>query len=110
MSSTLVERATPLVGVSAWPTYPTLYEINTWIWLSELSQKYGRKVDLASVPSAEWDDLGAYGFDAVWFMGVWQRSAAGIAIAHQTSGLLKDFRHALTDIRAEDNVGPAVAI
>ena len=67
MSSTLVERVAPLAGVS-WPKYPTLYEINTWIWLSELSHKYGKKVDLSSVPSAEWDDLGAYGFDAVWFM------------------------------------------
>lgn len=26
----------------------------------------------------EWDAFAAYGFDAVWFMGVWQRSLAGI--------------------------------
>ena len=33
-----------------WPRYPTLYEINTWVWLSELGLKNGRPVDLGSVP------------------------------------------------------------
>jgi glycosidase len=43
--------------------------------------------------------------DAVWFMGVWERSPAGIAIANQNKGLLEDFRRALSDFRLEDNVG-----
>ena len=33
-------------SISAWPQYPTLYEINTWVWLSELSLKTGTSVDL----------------------------------------------------------------
>jgi hypothetical protein len=41
--------------VSIWPRYPTLYEINTCVWLSELSQKTGTLVDLSSVPATEWD-------------------------------------------------------
>jgi hypothetical protein len=32
--------------------------------------------------SAEWDGVAAYGFDAVWFMGVWEQSPAGIATAN----------------------------
>jgi hypothetical protein len=43
--------------------------------------------------------------DAVWFMGVWERSRAGIAIANRNKGLLEDFRRALPDFRPEDNVG-----
>ena len=105
MSATLVETIEAPAAVSAWDPYPTLYEINTWVWLSDLSQKYGRVVNLASVPSAEWDAIAAYGFDAVWFMGVWERSPAGIAIANQNKGLLDDFRRALPDFRPEDNVG-----
>jgi len=105
MSSPLVERAPALTGVSVWPNYPTLYEINTWIWLSELSHKYGKTVDLSSVPSPEWDAIGAYGFDAVWLMGVWKRSPAGIAIANQNLGLVNDFHGALPDFRVDDNVG-----
>jgi hypothetical protein len=90
---------------STWPPYPSLYEINTWVWLSDLSRKYGRTVDLACVPAKEWDAIAAYGFQAVWFMGVWERSLAGIAIANQNQTLLKDFRCALPDFRPEDNVG-----
>ena len=74
MSATSVERIESPVGVSAWPPYPTSYEINTWVWLAELSQKHGGNVDLSSVPSAEWDAIAAYGFDSVWLMGVWERS------------------------------------
>ena len=105
MSATLVKKIEAPGTVSAWDPYPTLYEINTWVWLTGLSQKYGRRVNLSSVPSAEWDAIAAYGFDSVWFMGVWERSPAGIAIANQNKSLLDDFRRALPDFCPEDNVG-----
>jgi hypothetical protein len=93
-----------------WPRYPTLYEINTWVWLSELGVKTGTSVDLSSVPSSDWDAIARFGFDAVWFMGVWERSPAGIAIANQNKGLLDDFRRALPDFKPEDNVGSPYCI
>ena len=105
MNATLAETTTAPTSVSVWPAYPSLYEINTWVWLSDLSERYGRSVNLSSAPSAEWDAVAAYGFDAVWLMGVWERSPAGIAIANQNEGLLEDFRRALPDFRPEDNVG-----
>jgi glycosidase len=46
-----------------------------------------------------------HGFDAVWLMGVWERSPAGTAIANQNQNLLDDLRRALPDFRPEDNVG-----
>jgi len=88
-----------------WPKHPVIYEINTWVWLSELTRKYKSLVNLATVPEEEWDALASYGFDAVWFMGVWERSPAGIEISMRNKGLLEDFRRALPDSRAEDNVG-----
>jgi len=87
------------------PRYPTLYEINTWVWLAELHKKAGKQVDLGSVPATEWDALASLGFDTVWLMGVWERSPAGIAIANRNENLLTDFRRALPDFRPEDNVG-----
>jgi glycosidase len=114
MSTTVAQPTAPPktapAARSVWPRYPSLYEINTWVWLSDLSAKYGKPIDLASVPSAEWDAIAAYGFDAVWLMGVWERSPAGIAIANKNPGLLDDFRRALPDFRPEDNVGSAYAI
>lgn len=88
-----------------WPKYPLIYEINTWVWLRELGQKYREPITLASVPSEEWDALAAFGFDAVWFMGVWERSPAGIRISMRNEGLLADFRRALPDFTDQDNVG-----
>jgi hypothetical protein len=70
-----------------------------------LSQTHRKPLTLATVPDQEWDALAAYGFDAVWFMGVWERSSAGIAISMKNEGLLEDFRRALPDFSPEDNVG-----
>jgi len=91
--------------MSPWPRYPAIYEINTWTWLEALSRKRGTSVDLSTVPDREWDALAALGFDAVWLMGVWERSPAGIDISMRNAGLLEDFRRALPDFSAEDNVG-----
>lgn len=88
-----------------WPKHPIIYEINTWVWLGELSRKYRKSVNLATVPEQEWDAIAAHGFDAVWFMGVWERSQAGIGISMRNEGLLEDFRRALPDFSAQDNVG-----
>jgi glycosidase len=89
----------------AWPSYPALYEINTWVWVSELQVKYSRSCDLASVPSAEWDAIAELGFDGVWLMGLWERSPAGIAIANQNRNLQESFRQALPEFVLRDNVG-----
>ncbi len=91
--------------MKAWSKYPVIYEINTWVWLGELSRKHRKPVTLATVPDQEWDAIAAYGFDAVWFMGVWERSPAGTTISMKNEGLLTDFRRALPDFAPEDNVG-----
>src|SRR5262245_1838245 len=91
--------------MSKWPRCPNVYEINTWVWLADLSRKYGESLSLDSVPCTEWDAIAAFGFDAVWLMGVWERSPAGIAIANRNPGLHSDFRRALHDFQRSDNVG-----
>jgi glycosidase len=110
MAVASLERVGEVSARTAWSTYPTLYEIDTWIWLTDLARKYGRAVDLGSVPAAEWEAIAAHGFDAVWLMGVWERSPAGIAIANHNPGLLEDFRRALPDFEASDNVGSPYCI
>jgi Alpha amylase, catalytic domain len=96
--------------LSSWPGYPTIYEINTWVWLSELGERAGNSVTLSSVPQAEWDIIAKFGFDGVWLMGVWERSPAGIAIANRNKSLLDDFKRALPDFRPQDNVGSAYCV
>ncbi len=91
--------------MKAWPRYPVLHEINTWVWLNELGKTAGHPVTLANVPASEWDAIAALKVDAVWLMGVWERSSVGISIVLQNPGLLSDFRRALPDFSAEDVVG-----
>lgn len=91
--------------MKTWPKHPVIYEINTWVWVRELRKNKKTPVTLAKVPKKEWDAIASLGIDAVWFMGVWERSPAGIDIANTNEGLLTDFRRALPDYRPEDNVG-----
>ncbi len=88
----------------------TIYEINTWVWLSGLIKRSGCPLDLGSVPSAEWDAIAHYGFDAVWLMGVWERSPAGIAIANGHADLVAEFHRTLPDFAPGDNVGSAYCV
>ena len=90
--------------------HPFVYEINTWVWLNELARRDGTVSDLASTPADEWDAIRDLGFDAVWLMGVWERSPAGIAIALENQGLTDSFRRALPDYRHADVVGSAYCI
>ena len=91
--------------MKTWPQYPVIYEINTWVWLDEIKSRHGTSTTLAKVPSSEWDAIAQSGVSAVWLMGVWERSPAGIAIANQNKDLLEEFRRVLPDFRPEDNVG-----
>jgi Alpha amylase, catalytic domain len=93
-----------------WPARPIVYEINTWIWLTDLSSQYKRAITLGTVPSQEWDAIATLGVDAVWLMGVWERSPAGIRIANENAGLLADFHQALPDYTPADNVGSAYCV
>jgi hypothetical protein len=91
-------------------THPFLYEINTWPWLHELGVAAGRPIDLGSVPEQEWDAVAAAGFDAVWLMGVWERSPAGAAVALANDDLVAGFRAALPDYAPDDVVGSPYCI
>jgi hypothetical protein len=91
--------------MSGWPDRPVIYEVNTAVWLAELSRITGRQVTLASVPDSAWDAVTPERTDAVWLMGVWERSPDGLALTNANPGLLESFREALPDVRAQDIIG-----
>jgi hypothetical protein len=91
--------------MTGWPTQPVIYEVNTAVWLGGLSRAAGRPVTLAEVTDSDWDAITPAGADAVWLMGVWQRSPAGIALASGNVELQAAFRAALPDLRAGDIAG-----
>jgi len=91
--------------MTGWPAQPVVYEINTMIWLGELSRRHGRRVTLGDVPAGDWDEVVLSGVDAVWLMGVWQRSPAGLRIALRNTDLQASFRDALPDLGTGDVAG-----
>ncbi|MFE2428173.1 alpha-amylase [Streptomyces sp. NPDC059373] len=91
--------------MTGWPDQPVIYEVNTLIWLGELSRRHGRPVTLGDVPAVAWDEVALPGVDAVWLMGVWERSPAGLRIALRDDALQASFRDALPDLRPEDIAG-----
>jgi Alpha amylase, catalytic domain len=84
---------------------PTIYEINTATWLQRLGRRFGRRLGLGDVPGPEWDALAALPIDAVWLMGVWERSPTGRAVAMAMPQLQAGYRAALPDLREDDVLG-----
>ena len=59
------------------PRHPSLYQINTRVWLTALARSLGRPATLDDIPDAELDGLAGMGFDWIWFLSVWQTGPAG---------------------------------
>lgn len=94
----------------AWRSRPVIYEIFTHVWLHELSERYQQPVTLGNVPAQEWDALRALCVDAVWLMGVWERSPEGIAVSNANAAQRQEFRRALPDFQTSDNIGSAYCV
>lgn len=99
--------AAPSAARAGWKANPVLYEINTWVWLNQLSREQDRPVTLANIPAEALEDLAAWQFDAVWLMGLWHR---GPATRQSALNYLHEYRHALPDITEADVPGSAFAI
>src|SRR5687767_11999739 len=96
--------------MDSWPKYPTVYEINTWVWLSDLSRARGRTLTLGDVPAEELDRLADVRFDALWLMGVWERSPGARLISRTHPALLEEYRRSLPDFAEADIVGSPYAV
>lgn len=54
---------------------------NVFVWLAQLSKKYKRSITkLNEIPDEELDQLRNWGFNAIWLIGVWERSQASKTI------------------------------
>ena len=92
------------------PRYPSLYQINTRVWLTELSRALGRRATLDDIPDAELDRLAELGFDWVWLLSVWQTGPAAQAISRANPGWRREFEETLPDLEDEDIAGSGFAI
>ena len=92
------------------PRYPSLYQINTRVWLTELAGALGRPATLDDIPDAALDRLAEQGFDWIWLLSVWQTGPEAREVSRTRPEWLADFRATLPDLTDEDIPGSGFAI
>ncbi len=90
--------------------YPLLFQINTRVWLKELSSTLREPATLDDIPDADLDRLAEMGFHWVWLLSVWQTGAAGQQVSRSNHEWRKEFEETLPDLREEDIAGSGFAI
>lgn len=92
------------------PLYPSLYQINTRVWLTDVSRAVGRGATLDDIPDSALDRLAEIGFDWVWLLSVWQTGPAGRQVSRSHPELRKGFLDTLPDLTDDDIAGSGFAI
>jgi glycosidase len=92
------------------PRYPSLYQINTRVRLSELAADLGRAATLDDISNEELDYLKQTGFDFVWFLGVWQTGPAGRKVSRSNPEWLAEYHNILPDCQERDITGSCFAV
>ena len=92
------------------PVCPSLYQINTRVWLTELSRALGRPATLDDIPDAELDRLARMGFDWIWLLSVWETGPAGQRASRANPEWRREFQDTLPDLREDDIAGSGFAI
>ena len=64
-----------------WMSNVVLIAKSIYVWLDQLSKRYGRHIRyLSDIPDEELDRLARWGFTGLWLIGVWERSVASKTI------------------------------
>lgn len=89
---------------------PTLYQVNTRVWLTELSRELGRPATLDDIPDSAFDRLAEQGFAWIYFLSVWQTGEAGRRISINHPGWKDGFLVDIPDLTDEDICGSGFAV
>jgi hypothetical protein len=90
--------------------YPTLFQINTRVWLQRLSREAGKPITLVDIDDAVLDGFVEQGFDWIWLLSVWQIGAAGRAVSRSNPQWRAEFQTVLPELTEEDIGGSGFAI
>ncbi len=92
------------------PRHPTLYQINTRVWLQRRSAELGRDATLDDVSDADLDRFASLGFAWIYLLGVWQTGPAGREVARSEPELRRAYEELLEDLKEEDICGSCFAV
>ncbi len=92
---------------SDWMPRVVLIAKATYVWLDQLSKRYGRDIrTLDAIPDEELDRLRDWGVTGLWLIGLWQRSRASEAIKRRRGNPdAVASAYSLDDYRIADDLG-----
>jgi glycosidase len=92
---------------SAWMPRVVLMAKSTYVWLDQLSRRYGREIrTLDGIPDEELDTLAGWGVTGLWLIGLWQRSVASERIKRMRGNAdAVASAYSLDDYRIADDLG-----
>jgi len=91
--------------MTGWPDKPVIYRDSNTRSGWALCRGPPGGGDVADVPASAWTMSSQAGADAVWMMGVWERSPGRPGTGHANAGRQASFRDALPDVRRDDVIG-----
>jgi glycosidase len=103
-------RALAAAALAAAPRYPSLYQINTRVWITALSRQLGRPATLEDIRDEDLDRLAERGFDWLWLLSVWQTGPAAQRISRSHHDWRREFEATLPDLAEQDIAGSGFAI
>ncbi|RIW12593.1 alpha-amylase [Algoriphagus lacus] len=92
------------------PIYPSLYQINTRVYLTELSESLGRPATLDDIPDIDLNKIAEWGFDWVWFLSVWKTGEKGRKVSLENAEWREEFQKTLPDLKDQDIAGSGFSI
>jgi hypothetical protein len=90
--------------------YPSLFQINTRVWLRRLANERGKRMTLADVDDAIIECFAQNGFDWIYLLSVWQIGRAGRVVSRNNAAWRAEFNGVLPDLVDEDICGSGFAI
>jgi glycosidase len=95
----------------AWMPGAVLIAKSTYVWLAQLSKRYGRNINrLDLVPDEELETLARRGMNSLWLIGIWERSRASETIKKLCGNAdAVASAYSLFDYRIADDLGGEAA-
>ena len=80
---------------------------STYVWLDQLSRRYGREIrTLDAIPDEELASIARHGITGLWLIGLWQRSRASERIKRwRGNSDAVASAYSLDDYRIADDLG-----
>ena len=90
--------------------YPSLFQINTRVFLRDLSRRLGRPATLDDITDSELDRLASMGFHWIYLLGVWQTGPLGRGVSMQNAEWRREYHALLPDFHDDDVCGSCFAV